>query len=154
MAKKKDLQPFLNYFKMLETYIDKGFLEVIPDKREAYITRAAWMTLAEPGSPELAVQGVFGYIMYLSAANEGLKDYDATMRVDPRGPASDGPVWLTSEIQKRARAVTEKLKGKSFAIHVVAEEYPHDLLNTILLSRRRAWWKPFGTAERIDVITY
>lgn len=155
MSKKhKDLQPWLDYFEMLKTYVDKGFLEVFADKHEAYITRAAWLTLSDSGSPELAAQGIFGYIRYKAAASEGLKDYDAAMHVNLEGPASDKPVWQTLEIQKRADAITKRLKGMSFAIHVVAEEYPHDLFCTILLSRCRVWWKLFAKTERIEVITY
>ena len=41
MSKRKFLQPWLDYFDMLHTYEQKGYLEVKPDKHEAFITRAA-----------------------------------------------------------------------------------------------------------------
>ncbi len=55
MSKNKhpDLTPWLDYFKMLQRYEAKGFLEVKPAEHEAYITRAALLTLTPtPALPE------------------------------------------------------------------------------------------------------
>ena len=43
--KHQDLTPRLDYFKMLQQYEQKGFLEVKPKEHEIYITRAALLTL-------------------------------------------------------------------------------------------------------------
>lgn len=52
MAKKhKDLQPWIDYFKLLQEYETKGYLEVLPDKNEAYITRAAFYVIATGSAP-------------------------------------------------------------------------------------------------------
>lgn len=155
MARHKDLQPWLDYFGMLRTYEEKGYLAVQPDKHEAYITRAAWLTLAEPSSQEFVAGALFRYIQYRAAAAEGLKDYEAAMLVAPEGPASENPVWLTAGMQKRAHAITKKLGETFFAIHIVKEDEPHDLLSTVVLSRRRVWWKLWlGKADRIEVVPY
>lgn len=45
MSKTVNLQPWLDYFELLRTYQQKGFLEMHPDKGEAYITEAALYTL-------------------------------------------------------------------------------------------------------------
>ena len=44
--KHQDLQPWLDYFEMLQQYEAKGFLQTNPKEHEAYITRAALLTLA------------------------------------------------------------------------------------------------------------
>ena len=49
--KNRDLQPWLDYFGLLRTYEEKGFLEVKPDRHEAYVTQAAMMTLLGIGDP-------------------------------------------------------------------------------------------------------
>ena len=46
MTKKhKNLQPWLDYFDMLHTYEQKGYLQMEPQKHETYVTRAALLTL-------------------------------------------------------------------------------------------------------------
>ena len=118
MAKKhQDLQPWLDYFQMLHTYEEKGFLQVVAEKHEAYITRAALLTLAQPSTPKLATQGLFRYLMYRCA-------------------------------------VTEELDAGTFALHIVKEDPPHDLLNTIVLTTRRPWWKLWMKHDHYEVIDY
>ena len=130
----QDLQPWLDYFKMLQTYEDKGYLEVKPEKHEAYITRAALLTLvpeALPDGPTL-----------------------------PQDKVVSGTTPIIGALQRiRAYAGWKSQQGggypkRPFALHAVSEDEPHDLLSTVLLTRRRVWWKPWSTAEHIEVITY
>lgn len=125
MGKNKDLQPWLDYFEMLQTYERKGFLEVIPDKDEAYIVRSALYSLSGTGSTldELArsVPDTLGRIRAY-ACWKGQQGGDRLLR--------------------------------PFALHVVKEEQPHDLLHTFLLSRRRMWWKLWRKGDKIEIIDY
>ena len=51
-------------------------------------------------------------------------------------------------------------KGKNiksffnFAVHVVSDSHPHDMLFTLLLTRRRHWWCPWRMYDHIEVINY
>lgn len=148
--KHKNLQPWLDYFQMLRRYEEKGFLELHPDKREAYITRAALLTLAQPSTPKLATQGLFQYLMYRCAHIEGVKYYDAAMLAAPEGPASDKPSWQTEKLMAHASAVVKELEAGTFALHVVKEDPPHDLLSTIVLTPKKHWWQ----RDKIEVIDY
>lgn len=129
MAKYKSLQPWLDYFDLLHTYEQKGYLEVKPDKHEAYITRAALCTL----SPTQALpegEGAVADTRILDTARR-LRTYAAYRS------ASD--------------ADYDKYP---FALHVVKEESPHDLLCTLLLTRRRVWWRLWRKSEIVEVIRY
>lgn len=127
MSKRKSLQPWLEYFDMLHTYEQKGYLEVKPEKHEAYITRAALCTLSPtPALPE--GEGVAADTRVLDTARR-LRTYAAYRS------ASD------ADYDKYA-----------FALHVVKEEPPHDVLCTLLLTRKRNW---LGIRrERVEVINY
>lgn len=127
MNKRKSLQPWLEYFDMLHTYEQKGYLEVKPEKHEAYITRAALCTLSPtPALPE--GEGGAADTRVLDTAHR-LRTYAAYRS------ASD------ADYDKYA-----------FALHVVKEEPPHDVLCTLLLTRKRNW---FGIRrERVEVINY
>lgn len=125
MARHKDLQPWLDYFELLRTYEQKGFLEMLPDKHEAYITQPA-----------------------LHAISDG----------DVEEQLSSGTVLVTAR-RIRTYAAWKSQHGGDylshpFALHVVGEEFPHDLLYTLLLTRRRVWWKFGFKAEHIEVIDY
>lgn len=151
MAKYKSLQPWLDYFDLLHTYEQKGYLEVKPDKHEAYITRAALYTLSH-ATPLLGGEGVAAdthvletvrriraYTDYLSAVNVGAK-YPAELS-DEGVTASPIP---TSEIKK--------CMDYPFALHIVKEEAPYDPLCTLLLTRKRNW---LGIRrERVEVIVF
>lgn len=130
MAKYKSLQPWLDYFELLHTYEQNGYLEVKPEKHEAYITRAALCTIAGVVPMDTVVGGLSAdtrildtarrlctYVAYCSASGA---DYDKY----------------------------------TFALHVVKEEAPHDLLCTLLLTRKRVWWRLWRKAEQVEVITY
>lgn len=154
MAKKKtNLQPWLDYFKMLQRYEAKGFLEVKPQEHEAYVTRAALLTLSPtPATPSPSgVAGANGealhstvtrlraYAAYRSAHAVG-QQYPADMS-DPAAPLPAIPeADLTAYL------------SQPFAIHIVKEDYPHDLLLTLLLQQKRTWYG--RRKETIEVIDY
>ena len=125
MSKRKSLQPWLEYFDMLHTYEQKGYLEVKPEKHEAYITRAALCTLSPtPALPE----GEGG------AADTRVLDTARRLRIYAAYRSSSD-----ADYDKYA-----------FALHVVKEEPPHDVLCTLLLTRKRNW---LGIRrERVEVI--
>jgi len=154
--KHQDLQPWLDYFKMLQRYEQKGFLEVKPQEHEAYITRAALLTLV----PEV----------------ESFKFQDSSEPTDSKA-ASAQPETLNLKLETNDKilvALLSRLRAYAswkaaaadpsaishqpsyisapFAIHIVKEDYPHDLLLTLLLQQKRAWYG--RRKETIEVIDY
>lgn len=129
--KHKDLQPWLEYYSMLIQYERSGYLEMRDDRHEAYITRAALLTLSGYDTPEAL-----------------------------RSPGADDAQRLADTVRHlRTYAAFRAQKGadyerKSFALHVVAEDAPHDLLFTVLIRQRRLWWKPWQRSEQIETISY
>ena len=151
-SKHQDLQPWIDYFKMLQQYEAKGFLEIKPQEHEAYITRAALLTLANIDA--VAIQPVTS-----SLSDEKLIDLISILRayaayrwapvvgqqhpVDMNDPASPLPAIPEAELMTYLSA--------PFAVHVVKEDYPHDLLLTLLLQQKRAWYgRRKETIEAID----
>lgn len=133
-AKVRNLQPWLDYFGMLQEYERNGYLDVMPEKGEAYVTRAALMTLA--GVSLSASENGDGIDMpYVRRA---VARVVRRVRVYSGWRRQDGVAYL----------------DRAFALHVVKEAEPHDLLYTVLLSRRRRWWKLWMKAECMDIITY
>lgn len=125
MRKWKNLQPWLDYFKMLHTYEEKGLLETKPADMEAYITRPALFSLSGGGTDRLAI---------VSGALKVLKRLRA---------------YCGWKSQKGAGVL-----DVPFALHVVKETDPHDLLFTLVLVRRRVWWKLWMKADTVEVISY
>lgn len=129
-AKKKNLQPWLDYFEMLQTYETKGLLEMKPDKHEAYITEPALFALTKA------------------------KDLmDAWQRALA---ACETPIVLR---RIRTYAGWKSLHddgylSRPFALHVVRDEEPHDLLYTIVITSRRRWWKLWMWHDSIEIIEY
>lgn len=152
--KHQDLQPWLDYFKMLQRYEQKGFLQMDPKEHEAYITRAALLTLnPTPALPEGEGDAANGkalqdtvtrlraYAAYRSAPAVG-QQHPADMN-DPAAPL---PVIPEAEL-------TAYL-SQPFALHIVKEDYPHDLLLTLLLQQKRSWRTAWRTVDTIEVIDY
>ena len=116
MGKNKDLQPWLDYFAMLRTFELKGFLEVKPDRHEAFVTQAALLVLLGLDESELA---------------ESLADQQRLTAA------------ATDFLQRiRGYAGFKSLKGEvyleaNFALHIVKDDQPHDLLCTILLTKEK-----------------
>ena len=132
MSKTVNLQPYIDYFDVLNRYIEKSYLEVYPDKGEAYITEAALNVLSNtdafPQEKDLVMEGA-----------RRLRAYTATLR------------------HIRAYAGWRSQEGKSyldkpFALHVVKDMHPYDVLFTLVLSVRRHWWALWRPTDHIDVI--
>ena len=130
MAKHKNLQPWLDYFPLLQTYEEKGFLQMEPEKHEAYVTQPALLTLANvtvlPGTDMKA----HTVLMPIVRTLRRLRTYAAFM--------SQHSDYLSH----------------NFAVHVVKPEGRPDPLYTVVMTRRRAWWKLWLKADVIDVISY
>lgn len=126
MTKTTDLQPWLDYFDLLGTYERKGFIEVMPDKHEAYVTQPAIFTLADADVHERlqTAKAVF----------------DVALRI--RAYAA----WQSQEGQPYLK--------QNFALHVVEPEHPHNLLYTLLLTQTRRWLRLWRKTDSIEVITY
>ena len=120
-----NLQPWLDYFKMLQEYERNGYLEVSLNKGEAYITKAALYTLAGDTSQRYAMAK--GMI----AAARRIRAY-----VGWKG--CFGREWLE----------------KPFALNVVKDDTPHDMQYTILLSRKRRWWRLWMKTDVVNVIDF
>ena len=131
--RKINLQPWLDYFGLLLTYEKKGFLEVKPDKHEAYVTQAALLTLLGIGEP-VQVEDVDGHIRLVRASCEFLR----RLRAYAAWKSTDGAGYLTW----------------GFAMHIVKDDHPHDLMFTVVLSRRRTWRSLWMIRDTFDVISY
>ena len=111
MSKIKNLRPWLEFFELLQRCEEKGFLEVLPYKREAYITQPALHALT-PGD-------------------------------DPQKQVEDGSI-LETVTRIRAYCAWKGEMGdeyltKPFALNVVKDEAPHELLYTLLVDTHRNW---------------
>lgn len=124
-AKKRDLQPWLDYFDMLRAYVEKGFLEVTPEKHEAYITLPALYAMSEGDNPRQQLK-------------ETIPETTKRIRAYAGWKSQEGADYLV----------------QPFALHVVTELSPHEMLHTILLTRRRPWWKPWRKTDRFEMIDY
>jgi len=171
MAKKKtNLQPWLDYFKMLQRYETKGFLQMNPKEHEAYITRAALLTLVPKAdgtvtdpAPNPAPTGVGR-----SYRKDSIDGQGAAAPLPSRGGAGVGsvtPIALLNRLRAYAalRAAAADPSAIShqpsyisapFAVHIVKEDYPHDLLLTLLLQQKRSWRTAWRTVDTIEVIDY
>lgn len=126
MSKKhQDLQPWLDYFRMLHKYERKGFLEMKPEEHEAYITRAAFCTLVPAALLKEKNVGVIGDTARRIRAYAGFK-------------AQEGVGYL----------------DESFAVNVLKEEEPFDPLFTIVIREKRSWWRRLWPMSDIEVVTY
>lgn len=132
MGKTIDLQPYLDYFEMLQAYIEKGFLEVVPAKGAAYITEAALNTLSNTDASPQEDSGILEGARLLRA-------YTATLR---RIRTYAG--WRSQE--------GTAFFDRPFALYVVKDEHPHDALYILLMTTRRRWWAPWSKCDHVEVI--
>ncbi|MBQ8713081.1 MAG: hypothetical protein IJ551_09740 [Prevotella sp.] len=153
MTKKhNDLQPWLDYFQMLRTYEQKGLLEVQPEKGEAYVTQPALHALSDGDDPAEQLRSgavadtlrrIRTYCAYRQAHARGLQDFDPRTANSPDQPLPPVP---TDALQA--------ILARPFALHVVKDEPPHDLLYTLLLTPTRSWRTAWRRKEKIEVIDY
>ena len=169
--KRQDLQPWLDYFRMLQQYEAKGFLEIKPQEHEAYITRAALLTLAgidvenvqsaaissQPEALADTLRNIRAYAVWLEAAlptpapplkGAGSEDISATETAAANSQLSARPL-----VARKARTLNSQL-NTPFATHIVKEDYPHDLLLTLLLQQKRSWRTAWRTVDTIEAIDY
>lgn len=126
MARKKNLQPFLDYFKMLQTYEQQGYLETSPEKHEAYITMPAFMTLLQITSSDIVqLQRIPLDALYNIRAYAAWKSQTGT----------DYLSW-------------------NFALHIVGADAPHDIVITLLMTRKRKWYRLWRKTDCVETISY
>lgn len=125
MKKHTDLQPWLDYFDMLRIYEEKGFLEVMPEKHEAYVTQPALHAMSEGDNPQEQFQ-------------KAIPDTAIRIRAYAAWRSQDGRQYLKHP----------------FALHVVEAEQPHDLIYTLLLTQNRRWQNLWRNTDSIEVISY
>lgn len=130
MARKKNLQPWLDYFGMLHTYEKNGFLEIAPEKHEAYITQPALLTLAGCDTENMK-----------SDILRELRNVNRTVR------------RLRTYAAFRSTHGSEYMK-RPFALNVVRDGEPHDLMYTIVITTRRRWWNLWMQRDHFDIVTY
>ena len=174
-GKWKNLEPWLDYFDMLNTYVKAGYLEVFPSLAEAYITEPALMTLANVDDITLLIEGMrrngqqlpmakandiwkhirtlagrmHVYTEYLHQSELGYEDYKKNAKQVADYPSTPQSVIEASENKKKIYNVRE-----TFALHVVETEYPHHLKYSIVRSSRRKWYWPFAKTSHYEIITY
>lgn len=125
MSKNKDLQPWLEYFDMLRMYEYKGLLEINTEKGEAFITLPALHAMSPGDDPMEQLKTAIPASLRRIRTYAGWKSQQGSSFLD-----------------------------KPFALHVVKDEKPHDLLYTLLITSRRRWWWPFYETDKIDTIIY
>lgn len=137
MARIRNLQPWLDYFRMLQRYEQEGFLQTDAEKHEAYITRAALCTLSADG-PVILGKDIEDWEY---AARRLMKDIPKAVR-----RIRSYAAWISRE--------GDGYISHPFALHVVQEDWPHDLLYTVVITSRRRWWKLWMWHDTFDVIRY
>ncbi len=130
----KDLQPWLDYFKLLQKYEEKGYLEVMADKHEAYVTRAAFLLLL--GLDETSIAKTAEQPTPQTVQLSDIADLLQRIRVYAGFRSQQGEQYL----------------DVNFALHVVKDDVPHDLLCTFLLTKKRNWLG--RKKEHVEIISY
>lgn len=123
------IQPWLDYFDMLAQYEKCGFLEMKANKHEAYVTHSA-----------------------LFAMSVGDNQQEQMSRA-----LADTVTWLRNYAVYLEGKTFRAYCAEPFAVHVVNDDAPHDLLFTVLLTRRRVWWRiwmPVDAVDDFEVIDY
>lgn len=125
-TKHKDLQPWLDYFAMLHNYEQRGLLELHADKHEAYVTQPALHAMTPGDDPTEQLR------------TGAIADTLRRLRTYAAFCAQQGSGYFTWP----------------FALHVVQDEPPHDLLYTMLITQQRSWRTAWQTREKIETIDY
>lgn len=153
-SKYQDLTPWLDYFKMLQQYEQEGFLQMNPQEHEVYITRAALLTLSNINPediqsatilsqpPTIIADTLFRIRTY--AAYRWAPAVGQQHPVDINDPDAEIPVIPIEELTAYF--------SQPFAVHIVKEDYPHDLLLTLLLQQKHTWYGRMK--DVIEVIDY
>ena len=150
MSQTNNIGPYIElFYDLYPSYVQSGYLEPHPEACEAYITDAALYTLVRSDDSEPSPGAVSGPTAeYLMHGRISRRTY-TRMLVEARRIRGYCDFLNTREgIKAEAR------QPGAFALHVVESKQNHDLLYTILLTRKRWWWWPWATLERANVITY
>lgn len=126
MSKRKNLQPWLDYFDMLHTYEQGGFLQMEAEKHEAYVTQPALFAMSKGDDPQQQLMD--GSIIETVRSIHAYAAFRSTKGVE--------------------------YMAHPFAIHVVKDGEPHDLFCTILITHHRSWRTLWGWRDHIEVIPY
>lgn len=137
---KNDLQPWLDYFDGLQRLVRNGYLEMHPKEHEAYITRAAFLTITtdEDGIVKRKKPKSLREATNMVRNLNLMKDTVGYIRIYAGYLSQEGCDYTT----------------KPFALHIVEEDTPHNMLNTMLLRNCRRWWKPWRKQEKMEIINY
>lgn len=156
MAKKRtNLQPWLDYFKMLQQYEAKGFLEIKPQEHETYVTRAALLTLAGIDAEDVQSAATSSKPEALADTLSRLRAYAAYRSASAVGQQHHADMNdLTAHLPVIPEAELTVYLSQPFAVHIVKEDYPHDLLLTLLLQQKRSWRTAWRTVDTIETIDY
>lgn len=137
---KNDLQPWLDYFDGLQRLVRNGYLEMHPKEHEAYITRAAFLTITtdEDGIVKRKKSKSLTEATNMVRNFNLMKDTVSYICVYAGYLSQEGSNYM----------------DKPFALHIVEEEVPHNMLNTLLIRIRRRWCKPWRKQEKMEIINY
>ena len=131
--------PWMVYFEMLNAYERKGYLEVIPDKNETFVTRAALFSLSLCNEKaDMSVKTMEETICRIRAHRVYRSQLERIGKSD-----------LKEDMGRRPLEI-----DRPFALYVVKEENPHDLICIILVTRRRKWYRFWQKTDCIRVVTY
>ena len=119
-----DLEPWIDYFKMLSRFEKEGFLEIKQDKHEAFVTQPALHAMSEGDVPTEQIK-------------KAIPDTMRRIRAYAAYKSKQGEFYLK----------------KAFALHVVKDEAPHDVIYTMVLSVRSKPL-PWQKKEKIEIINY
>jgi hypothetical protein len=125
IKRSKNLQPWLDYFEMLRSYVNAGYMELYPDKGEAYITQPALLAM----TPGTDVQRQLSEAINITANR--IRTYAGFV-------GQKGEDFLRSP----------------FAVHVVKDTTPNDMMFTILITSKRNWLRFGSWSNHVEVITY
>ena len=122
--KRKNLQPWCDYFKMLQEYVKHGYLEINTKDHEAFVTQPAIHAMTEGTDPQRQLRAITETVRRIHA-------YAA---------------WLSQQGKAYMK--------QPFAVHVVNDSVPHYRLYTIVIETRRHWSRLWIPSDYIDVIVY
>ena len=166
---------------MLQRYVECGYLESIPAKNEVYITNAALHNISgdvklidalkeimDRGDSKTErlktlqanwrkLQPVYrllrGWCLWLKANKEGFAQYLAAAESEEK----DGTLANEQNekaIIRKCHDIVKRIRHEVVAIHVVGDDSPHPIINTILVSEVRRWWWPLNRRLKVEVIEY
>lgn len=133
MGKVRNLQPWIEYFRLLQRYEQCGYLEMKAEGHEAYVTQAALCALAAGGEERITDAA-----RLMSVLAKGVPAILRRLRSYGAWQSREGMDYM----------------NRPFAMNVVKDDRPHDLLYTMVVTSRRRWWKLWMWHDKIDITIY